>query len=108
MAMVSYSKQVLASSASHFESTRVPLAKCCVRPTRIGLAIRAHNPCVACCRVQQKVVLLFAVTNGHSDHIAQVASILIDCHAVRQTRIFRVDNVVCVLLTGAKGGRNAS
>ena len=91
--------QLPLNSLSYLEGARVFFAECLVRSTRVGLAVCAHDPCVACGRVEEKVVFLLAVPNSHGDHIAQIIPVLINRHAVRLARLFRVDNGVGVLLT---------
>lgn len=83
---------------AYLQRARVPFAKCGVRSAGIALAVLAHDPCVACRRVEEQMVLLLAVTNGHGNHVAQIATILVDRYAVLLAGILRVDNVVCVLL----------
>lgn len=93
---------------THCQRTGVTFAKGGVRAAGIGLAVLAHDPCVACCGVEKQMVLFLAIAEGHGDHVAQIAPILVDCHAVLLAGVFRIDNAVCVLLPRAKGYGDAS
>jgi hypothetical protein len=54
------------------------------------------------------VVFFFAGPDGHADHVAEVAAILVNSHAVGLFGIGGVDDVVCVLSVSYAANREGN